>query len=299
MSVSGKRSVCFLGWLCIVISCQSGNRGANPPVVPDPPAQTEVLLASMARASGVGEGLVLDHALRVAPEPRETILVLASTEHRRFVTIFERDATGECVGRSEQKGYRVVMKTSLDRLDPRWMRPDTPVMADMDGDGRAEIFLGFQILAADRMIQTGLICRRSRDGWETFASPSPLDAVRRALPGSRAISIHQEDKMQTLEVAGKKLRLQGLSKGGGWRLVPGPGGEGAGLLAIGALSGSDRPARGLALVVYRLGDDGLAVASDWNDGRVLFTPVPTRWADLDIEKIVAEGFSKSALADKR
>lgn len=298
MVVLSRRWVCFLGFLWISFSCDSASRGASVSVVPAPPIQTDVLLASMAQASGEEETLVLDHVIRVDPQPQATVLLLASSKDHRFAAIFERDGDGEAVGMAEHNEYRVVMQVALHRLGPRWMRPQAPTMADLDGDGRADILLRFEIIAADRVIQTGLICRHSQDGWEAFAAPSPLGEVRQALRGSPAVSIHQEDKVQTLEVASKKLRLQGLSQGGGWRLVPGPGGEEAGLLAIGALLGSDTAAQGLAFVLYRLGDRGFVVASDWNDGQVLFRPAPVRRADLDVEKIVAAGFSKSALAHK-
>ena len=298
MVVSSRRWVRFLGFLWISFSCDSASPGANVSIVPAPPIQMDVLLASMAQASGEQEALVLDHVMRVEHEPRATVLLLASSKDHCFATIFERDGDEETVGMAEHNGYRVVMQVALPRLDPLWMRPQAPTMADIDGDGRADILLRFQIIMADRVIQTGMICRHSQDGWEAFAAPSPLGEVRQALRGSPPVFIHQEDKVQTLVVAGKKLRLQGLSHGGGWRLVPGPGGEEAGLLTIGALSGSDTAAHGLAFVLYRLGDRRFVVASDWNDGQVLFRPAPVRGADLDVEKIVAAGFSKSALAQK-
>jgi len=256
MVVLSRRWVCFLGFLWISFSCDSVSRGASVSVAPAPPIQTDVLLASMAQAFGEKEALVLDHVMRVEHEPRTTVLLLASSKDHRFAAIFERDGDGEAVGRPEHNGYRVVMQVALHRLGPRWMRPQAPTMADLDGDGRADILLRFEILTVDRTIQTGLICRHSQDGWEAFAAPTPLVEVRQALRGSPRVSIHQEDKVQAPEVAGKTVRLQGLSHGGEWRLVPGPGGEEAGLLAIGALSGSDTAAHGLAFVLYRLGDRG-------------------------------------------
>ena len=281
----GWRSWIAAGCVGLLVSCaEDPARAAEKTVVQEPSVEVAGIphedaarfvecmrLSEVAEVAQVAEGeVVLDHAVPVVGMVPATVLVIASSPDRRYVSIFEADPGVKVASPEGPIGYRTVLKTSLPCYGAFSNRPDAPQQADLGGGADKELLLGFQTVLADRVPYSALICARGEDGWMALTAPGLITTLRDQLDKTRdRVGIYQEDKMNSIEVAGKRICLQGLSMGGGWRIVPPKDGQPARLKGLGVLSdsGTGGAKHQAAIASYRFTGEGWALDADWNGGR--------------------------------
>jgi hypothetical protein len=191
-------------------------------------------------------------------------VLVGSSEGQRHVSLLVRDEpTGD---------YRAALSFQLERHGTYWMQPERPRFADLDGDGRPEVLLGFTCYLADRASRTAIVLARREGEWRALEPPSLLGTARDyGEAHGQGIPIYQDAKLQFPVIAGERLWLQGLHSGGGWHVVDRPTGGGAALLGIGASPKGPylTSPRDYFLAMFRLTAGGYVLDPDWNGGEPL------------------------------
>lgn len=233
------------------------------------------------------------HHLLVDESNPETIFLVLTPEHNRYVFVLETKQHGDVT--TYKIVYRAVINSGPVEKSSNYMFPSEARLVDLDKNGNNELLVELNSLAADRVIQGLLVIARKDGEWRGFVSPPVAPVIREQIGN---VGLYAEDFKHAVTFDGKGHYMQPISKGGEWDVIFDRTSGRRGILATVTLNEgeSNAAAHRRALIMYRFTNDGFRQDADWNGGRAYSTQKPMSFRAF---KNLKENLIKTGFADAK